>query len=1120
MGEPFWFTLKHLLPDFIHQDAVMNKQWFQALTLDERIALLNIFNSQVSQQQINRKTAQERMQRWRKQNLFMSDADWAQRLELDGVTESEFLNILGTPMEAIGDRVSPPGWMSQIEQVFTEFANSDSHIFLPPEILKESTTGFLYAVEPLIKQGFEQLHQELQQLIQRQSELAFDADTVMEILLANVTKKLLQMLHRTMVLEINVARLQGLLNGDTPQERFQNFIANLRQPSQALALLQEYPVLTRQIKICIDHWVLFSLEFLRHLCADWSDICKLFSPENQPGVLIELQGSAGDSHRGGRSVLIAKFSSGLQIVYKPRTLAVDVHFQELLTWLNDRGTHPPFQTLKILQRDDYGWVEFVSAAGCNTKAEIERFYERQGGYLALLYALQATDFHSENLIAAGEHPILIDLEALFHPCFERVELVKSDLLAYKKMAFSVLSIGLLPQRIYGNAEYEGVDLSGLGSAQGQLTPYHALYLAGQGTDEMSLKRKRLEMPENQNRPTCNGEEINVLDYTDSLITGFTNIYRLLLNHRDDLLAENGILARFSQDYVRAIIRSTYIYSLLLTEGFHPDVLRNALDRDRHFDRLWLEVVQKPHLAQVITAERNDLWQGDIPLFTTRPNSRDLWTSSGERIADFFAESSMASVQRRFQQLDEADLTQQLWFIRASLTTLVTAKQQRQSPSYSVTEVHHSASREELLVAAQAVGDRLEALALSSEQDANWIGLQLTPQETWLLTPLNMDLYNGLSGVALFLAYLSAVTGEERYRNLAKSALNTILRQVDNNRSHVTSIGFFEGWGGIIYTLSHISMLWNQPTLLKEAQEIVKHLPELIEKDEQFDIISGAAGCIGGLIALYRCAPCDRTLAAAIQCGDRLIACAQPMQQGIAWSTKILDTAPLAGFSHGVAGIAWALLELASLTGEQRFYTTALAAIEYERSLFVAEVGNWLDLRNFTAQLMQKYDSKHSCMTAWCHGAPGIGLARLRSLPHLSDRQIRSEINTALKTTIAQGFGSNHSLCHGDLGNLELLLQASLTLNDPQWQTQVDRFATMILASINQHGWLCGVPLGVETPGLMTGLAGIGYGLLRLAAPELVPSVLVLEPPQLNSPVQTNEEYAIAFGGRFAIAPHN
>lgn len=40
----------------------------------------------------------------------------------------------------------------------------------------------------------------------------------------------------------------------------------------------------------------------------------------------------------------------------------------------------------------------------------------------------------------------------------------------------------------------------------------------------------------------------------------------------------------------------------------------------------------------------------------------------------------------------------------------------------------------------------------------------------------------------------------------------------------------------------------------------------------------------------------------------------------------------------------------------------------------------------------------------------------------------------------------------------------------------------------------GVPFNVETPGLMTGLAGIGYGLLRLADPQNVPSVLLLELP--------------------------
>jgi lantibiotic modifying enzyme len=134
------------------------------------------------------------------------------------------------------------------------------------------------------------------------------------------------------------------------------------------------------------------------------------------------------------------------------------------------------------------------------------------------------------------------------------------------------------------------------------------------------------------------------------------------------------------------------------------------------------------------------------------------------------------------------------------------------------------------------------------------------------------------------------------------------------------------------------------------------------------------------------------------------------------------------------------------------------------------------------------------MTAWCHGAPGIGLARLRSLSHLDDAASRAEISTALATTLAEGFGQNHSLCHGDLGNLDFVMQAAEGLGDPRWRPQANRRAALILEGIDREGWLCGVPLRVESPGLMTGLAGIGFGLLRLAEPTRVPSVLVLEPP--------------------------
>ena len=41
-----------------------------------------------------------------------------------------------------------------------------------------------------------------------------------------------------MVLELNVARLQGLLQGDTPEERFQSFLQRLRQRDIALALFR------------------------------------------------------------------------------------------------------------------------------------------------------------------------------------------------------------------------------------------------------------------------------------------------------------------------------------------------------------------------------------------------------------------------------------------------------------------------------------------------------------------------------------------------------------------------------------------------------------------------------------------------------------------------------------------------------------------------------------------------------------------------------------------------------------------------------------------------------------------------------------------------------------------
>ena len=1072
--------------------------WYHAVTLVERLASLRAHPGPTSNGDTPSDLAQRRLPRWQSQPPFGTGTYFAQRLAMDQLTESQLLHLLGEPIEAVRDRFSEPlAWLVRLEHVLSRAMPQNVETSFPAELPPEQRPGvFLVAVEPLIRDGLNRLQASLRALSEARPTLPFDPDTVAQMLFAHLPALLISMVSRTLVLELNVARLQGLLQGDAPEERFHSFIQRLRQPEVALAILQEYPVLARQIMQRIDHWVNFSLEFLERLCDDWSMIRATFSPENDPGLLTQVSGGVGDGHRGGRSVLIAEFHSGFRIVYKPKSLAVDVHFQELLVWLNRRSDHVSLRTLNILNRGTYGWTEFVAAQGCASQDEVGRFYERQGAYLGLLYALEATDFHMENLIAAGEHPILIDLESLFHPRVGGLDIHQAEGVAGATMGHSVLRVGLLPQRFWMNEASEGIDLSGLGGAPGQLTPHSVPTWESVGTDEMHFVRKRVELPGSQNRPSLNGADVNALDYAAAIIAGFTWAYRAILEYRDELLSVNGPLARFAEDEVRAILRPTRTYGLLLHESFHPDVLRDALDRERLFDRLWVSAEQFSQLAKAIPAERADLQQLDIPMFTTRPNSRDLWTSTDERIADFFDETGLALVRHRLQQLSEDDLSRQIWFIRASLTSLSVDVGQARLRPYLPTQPKANADREQLLAAARAIGDRLQVLALGDEHEVAWIGLALINERYWSLLPSGGDLYSGSPGIVLFLAYLGEVTQAKRYTDLARAGLVTLKRQIEQVRRRIKSIGAFDGWGSVMYILTHLGTLWNEPDLLTEAEAITEVLPELIEEDEALDIISGTAGCIGSLISLYRCLPSERVLAAAIQCGDRLIARAQPMTPGVGWLTTGAKTKPLTGFSHGAAGIAWALMELAALTGEARFRATALEALAYERSLFSPEVKNWPDLRDPEILGRTVDDDQLPFMVTWCHGAPGIGLARLRTLPYLDDAEIRAEINTALETTLQQGFGLNHSLCHGDLGNLELLLQASQMLGDPKWSEHLNRVTAMILESIHERGWLGGVPLRVETPGLMSGLAGIGYGLLRLAEPAQVPSVLILAPPLL------------------------
>ena len=204
--------------------------------------------------------------------------------------------------------------------------------------------------------------------------------------------------------------------------------------------------------------------------------------------------------------------------------------------------------------------------------------------------------------------------------------------------------------------------------------------------------------------------------------------------------------------------------------------------------------------------------------------------------------------------------------------------------------------------------------------------------------------------------------------------------------------------------------------------------------------------------------------------------------------------PLGGFAHGCSGIAWALYELAIATRDIQYRTAALSAIAYDQSLFVPETGNWRDTRD-ERQINKPLENQvETGMVAWCYGASGIGMTRLAMLRHHHNESWATDVQRAISLTLTHGFGMNHSLCHGDLGNLDLLVQANQQKHDPQLAQRTSQLGTMIVDSLCHVGYRCGTAFNAETPGLMTGLAGIGYGLLRLALPKDIPSVLTLASP--------------------------
>jgi type 2 lantibiotic biosynthesis protein LanM len=334
--------------------------------------------------------------------------------------------------------------------------------------------------------------------------------------------------------------------------------------------------------------------------------------------------------------------------------------------------------------------------------------------------------------------------------------------------------------------------------------------------------------------------------------------------------------------------------------------------------------------------------------------------------------------------------------------------------------------------------------------------------------LGPNLYAGTSGIALFLSRVASATGEGIFRLTADGALRQALEKLP-----AAGLGLYSGGLGVLYAAVEMGRDVDQDTVIRQAT------PDRAE----LDVIGGSAGAIPALLYLRRQTNSARMLETAIEHGDLLLAEATKEDSGWSWRT-IEATRNLTGFSHGTAGIGWALAELYAATQEGRFRRAALDAFRYERNCWNPAERNWPDFRQ----------AETAYPVYWCHGAAGIGLSRLRAWQILGDEELLAEALSALATVQEQRSSlGNSSLCHGEMGNADVLIHASQVLRDEAWLTPARVVADEGFERFERRRvpWPCGLPAANETPDLMLGLAGIGHFYLRLADPLRTPTVLLL-----------------------------
>ncbi|MGK9184088.1 type 2 lantipeptide synthetase LanM family protein [Priestia filamentosa] len=914
------------------------------------------------------------------------------------------------------------------------------------EHIEEVGYDFTYAIRYFIQY----VKKNIFKVLDNHRSYSFTTEAVIA-LLQGYCDEVTSIMSKTLAIDIQSFKQENEVMGDTPEERFQSYLAKrFSNVENTKSFYIEYPALLRLVTERTIFFIDNMSMFIKNLEKEKTEIQKIFKIKSTQVAKIHL--SAGDSHNKGKTVLLVQFSDDKNLVYKPKNLLYAREINTIFSYFNEKYGSSLY-TLKRILRDDYTFEEFVDQSSCRTEDEIRTFYKNYGQLIAVAYILKGTDFHYENLIASGVNPVLIDIETFFQQTPPIHMGMNANVLAKLEQMDSVAVTGLVPFEILKdrseNGE-KGINISAL-SGGVQKAPFKVLKSTNLMTDEMRFEYQDHYIKGSKNLPLLNGKEVAYNNYTNEIIDGFKTFLNMCVMDKENL--STVVEHLFNGALVRNVVRPTQRYTDLLQFSYHPTCMVDMTEREKVLQNLWAYPYTNKEIAKI---EYEEMLVGDIPQFFNITTEQHLVTNESEKLEGIYEGNVLNKVLQKINNLNDKRVDQQVAYISTAMGTYdrylhLKESESRKGRNFSNSEIEKVIKEIERELLEEAIIDH-------TSKTVTWLDIRMT--QDWTVEPLNNQLYDGLPGIYLFFAALDYMTEGNDYKTIKQYLKNTMYTIYAER-----TLSAFLGSGSLIYPLLVDYSLNNDTESLQVAKEIAGSLMENSPEEVNQDWIQGQTGLVAVFKNLYEITEVKSYK----QFAQQLLQKLHKAPQG-----------EYMGFGHGDSSLYYALSLM-----DDKDVKGIKQIIEDEDKYYSRSEKGWLDPRYKEGKIKN----------AWCHGSLGILLSRLAT-----EQKLEESINSVDEIKGMDYLFENKEddcLCHGNMGDVELLIQLCHSYNDPSLHEMLESKVNDILSyrDHNGHFKLQGTK-GFRAKGLFTGLAGIGYQLMRYLNRD-IPNVLLLEAPILE-----------------------